>query len=68
MSRNIDILKCLSEPNNILSQLYEESSINILTKEEFENLPLNENYLKRKQQNNNLDNNNNERSVVHKQN
>jgi hypothetical protein len=47
MSSNIDLSKFLSEPSDILERLYKETTINILTKEEFENLPLNENYIKK---------------------
>jgi hypothetical protein len=46
MSNNIDLSKFLSEPSNILERLYKETPIAVLTKEEFDNLPLNENYIK----------------------
>lgn len=45
---NIDLSKFISEPANILERLYKEEGeeLPILTKEEFDNLPLNENYIK----------------------
>jgi hypothetical protein len=66
MSCNIDLSKFLSEPSDILQKLYEETPISVLTEEEFNNLPLNENYIKNKEKN--LSNINNvERPIVHKQ-
>jgi hypothetical protein len=66
MSCNIDLSKFLSEPSDILERLYKETSIAVLTKEEFDNLPLNENYIKNKKIN--LDNNNNnERPAIYEQ-
>ena len=47
-SSNIDLNKFLSEPNDIIKRLYEETEIGILTQEEFENLPLNELYIANK--------------------
>jgi hypothetical protein len=64
MSSNIDLSKFLSEPSDILERLYKATTINVLTKEEFENLPLNENYIKNKEKNLN---NNNERPIIHEQ-
>jgi hypothetical protein len=64
MSSNIDLSKFLSEPSDILERLYKDTPMNVLTKEEFENLPLNENYIKNKEKN--IDNNN-ERPIIHEQ-
>jgi hypothetical protein len=48
MSSNIDLSKFLSEPSDILKRLYKDTPIVVLTKEEFDNLSLNENYIKEK--------------------
>ena len=47
-SGNIDLNKFLSEPNDVIKRLYQETELGILSKEEFDNLPLNEQYLANK--------------------
>jgi hypothetical protein len=48
MSSYFDLNKFLSEPANIIDELYKDTPILIGTQEEFDNLPLNENYIRRK--------------------
>jgi hypothetical protein len=48
MSSFFDLNKFLSEPANIIDELYKDTPILIGTQEEFDNLPLNENYIRRK--------------------
>lgn len=48
MSSQFDFNKFLSEPANIIEELYKETPILIGTQEEFDKLPLNENYRSRK--------------------
>lgn len=51
MSSYFDINKFVSDPDNILEELYKDTPILIGTQEEFDNLPLNENYRNRKDYN-----------------
>lgn len=57
MSLQFDINKFLSEPANIIEELYKDTPILIGTQEEFDNIPLNENYRNRKDYNGKKDDN-----------
>jgi hypothetical protein len=50
MSSNIDLSKITYETNDILERFYKETPLmNIMTAEDFNNIPLNENYKKNKE-------------------
>lgn len=42
----IDLEKLMSEPSDILKRLYEETPLEVMTQEDFNNIPLNKNYKK----------------------